>query len=321
MKSPRAFITGIAGFAGSWLAEELLAQGYQVAGSIYNHEPIDNIRHLENKLDLHELDIVDGEATTSLLTRLRPQYLFHLAAFASVGRSHQKVHVTLRVNLDGTLNMLEAARQLKGLKQLLFVSSAEVYGIFTPKTKTLTEKQPVNPVSPYGISKAAAEKLALYYHRVYDLPVVIIRAFNHSGPRQTDDFVIPAFARQIAKIEAGRQKSVLKVGDLSAKRDFSDVRDIVRGYRLAAEKGTPGEIYQLCSGKAVTVQKVLDILLAGAHKKVTVKPDPARMRKADIPLLRGNNRKAAAQFGFTIRYKLKETLTDTLDYWRNKTQV
>ena len=320
MKSPRAFITGIAGFAGSWLADELLANGYKVAGSIYNHEPTDNIRHLESQLDLHALDIIDGEATTSLLTKLKPQYLFHLAAFASVGRSHQEIRGTLRVNLDGTLNVLEAARQLKGLKQLLFISSAEVYGIFTPKTKTLTENQPVNPVSPYGISKAAAERLALYYRRVFELPVVIIRAFNHSGPRQTEDFVIPAFARQIALIEAGQQKPVLKVGDLSARRDFSDVRDIVRGYRLAAEKGTPGEIYQLCSGKAVTVQKVLDTLLAGAQKKVTVKPDPSRMRKADIPLLRGTNRKAATQFGFTIRYNLKETLTDTLDYWRKKTQ-
>lgn len=318
MKSPHAFITGIAGFAGSYLAEELLANGYRVSGTIYNHEPQDNIVHLESQISLHNLDIVDTDACERLLKKIKPDYLFHLAAFASVGRSHHKVRGTLMVNVDGTVNVLEAARQLPKLRKMVFVSSADVYGMFKPKSMTLTEAQPPAPVSPYGISKAAAERLCDYYHRVHDLPVVIVRAFNHSGPRQTDDFVIPAFAKQVAMIEAGRQKATLKVGDLSARRDFSDVRDIVRGYRLAAEKGIAGEIYQLCSGKAVAVRRVLDILLSRSRKQIRVEIDKSRLRKSDIPLLRGSCRKASSKLGYSVRYTIETMLTDTLEFWRSK---
>lgn len=321
MASPTAFITGIAGFAGSYLAEELLAAGFGVAGSIYKNESTGNIGAIKNDLRLFGLDILDANRCRKLLAGLKPDYIFHLAALASVGRSFETERLTYRVNFEGTLNMLQAAKMQKNLKALLVVGSADAYGMFRPRNKLLTEEQPFNPISPYGISKAAAEQVCRHYYYQYGLPVVIARSYNHCGPRQIDSFVVPSFARQIASIEAGRQKPVVKVGDLSARRDLTDVRDIVRGYRLAALKGQPGQVYQLCSGKAVSIARVLELLVAQSHKKIEIRVDPRRLRKADIPVLRGNNSKAVRRLGFKIRYSLKDTLCTTLDYWRDKLGV
>ena len=317
-KPDHAFITGIAGFAGSYLAEELLHQGYKVSGSIYNDESTRNIDRIKSDLRLVSLDILNSSACSTTIRKLKPDQVFHLAGVASVGRSFQKEKLTFQINFDGTVNILEAAKELPLLKALLFISSADCYGIFSPRNKTLTESQPLVPISPYGIAKAAAEHVVRYYSRQHKLPAHIARSFNHSGPRQTADFVIPAFARQVALIESDRQKPILKVGDLSARRDFSDVRDIVRGYRLIAEKGKPGEVYQLCSGKAVAIKTMLNILLSFSTRGIKVKTDKSRLRKSDIPVLRGSNRKAAQSVGFIARYKLRRTLLDTLEYWRGQ---
>jgi GDP-4-dehydro-6-deoxy-D-mannose reductase len=317
-KPNHAFITGIAGFAGSYLAEELLRWGYRVSGSIYNDESTQNIDEIKSKLRLVSLDILDGSACTTIIRKLKPDQIFHLAGVASVGRSFQKEKLTFQINFDGTVNILEAAKELPRLKSFLFISSADCYGIFSPKNKTLTEGQPLDPISPYGIAKAAAEHVVRYYGRQHKLPINIARSFNHSGPRQTPDFVIPAFARQVALIESGKQKPALKVGDLSARRDFSDVRDIVQGYRLIAEKGKPGEVYQLCFGKAVAIRTILNTLLSFSTRDIRVKIDKSRIRKSDIPVLRGSNRKAAQSVGFITRYKLRRTLLDTLEYWRGQ---
>ena len=318
MKTPLAYITGIAGFAGSYLAEELLAKGWRVAGSVYENESLENLSGFEDKLQLERLDILDADRVALRLSAVSPDYVFHLAALASVGRSFDLERATYRVNFEGSVNVLQGARSCDHLKKFVLVSSADAYGIFRPATKLLTESQPLNPISPYGISKTASEQLALYYHRQYNLPVAIARAFNHSGPRQRDDFVIPAFAKQIALIENHKQEPVINVGDLSARRDLSDVRDIVRGYRLIAEKGKPGQAYHLCSGKAVAIKQALATLLGMSKSKIKVVTDPARLRKSDIPVLRGSNRKAGRELGYNIRYTLKTTLSDTLNWWRNK---
>jgi len=318
VKKPHAFVTGIAGFAGSWLAEELLASGFTVSGALAPGEPTRNIHHLKSGLRLVTLDILDQKKCHRVIGRLRPDYIFHLAALASVGESFQKERLTFRINFDGTLNVLDAAREVRRLKALLFISSPEVYGRFRPVNKTLKEDHPFEPISPYGISKAAAENACQYYFRQYRLPVIIARAFNHGGPRQSDSFAIPSFARQVAAIEAGKQRPILKVGDLSARRDLSDVRDIVRGYRLAATRGKAGEVYQLCSGKTVPIKSVVADLVAMSSRKIKIQTDRSRLRKSDIPVLRGSNRKATQRLGYTIRYSLKETLADTLNYWRNE---
>ncbi|MBI5265684.1 MAG: GDP-mannose 4,6-dehydratase [candidate division Zixibacteria bacterium] len=316
MKSPLAYVTGIAGFAGSYLAEELLAHGWRVAGSVYDTEALDNLSGIESKLQLERLDILNPDRIREHLQAINPDYIFHLAALASVGRSFEMERATYRVNFEGTVNLLQGARSCAGLKKLVMVSSADAYGVFRPAAKLLTETQPLNPISPYGIAKAAAEQTALYYFRQFGLPVCIARAFNHSGPRQRDDFVIPSFAKQIAQIEKGKQEPVIHVGDLTARRDLSDVRDIVRGYRLVAEKGKPGQVYQLCSGRSVAIKQVLQTLLNQSSAKIKVATDPTRFRKSDIPVLRGSSRKAGRELGWTLRYTLKTTLSDTLNWWR-----
>lgn len=315
-KQPAAFITGIAGFAGSYLAEELLANGWTVSGSYLRGEPLDHITPFRRKISLKSLDILNARRCREVIAGAKPDYIFHLAALSSVGQSFGNERITYRVNLDGTMNMLEAAAELKRLEGFLFVSSGDAFGPLPKGRKTVTEAQPLNPISPYGIAKAAAEQTVRYYHRQYGLPTVIARPFNHLGPRQSDTFAIPSFAHQIALIELGKQKPVLQTGDLTARRDFSDVRDIVRGYRLLAMRGKPGETYHLCSGKSVPLKRVVKILVDLADRPIKVVTDPERVRKNDIPLLRGSFEKAHKQTGFDVRYSLKETLAETLAYWR-----
>jgi GDP-4-dehydro-6-deoxy-D-mannose reductase len=317
-RPPTAFITGIAGFAGSHLAEELLAHGWTVSGSILRGESLDNLISIRKKVSLVPLDILNARRCRDTIARVKPEYVFHLAAMASVGQSFGKERLTFAVNLDGTVNMMEAAGTYRELIKFVFVSSADAFGIISPKNKILTESQPLNPISPYGIAKAAAEHSAVYYHRQYGLPVVVARPFNHTGPRQAEAFVVPAFARQVALIMAGKQKPEMKVGDLSARRDISDVRDIVRGYRLLAERGKPGEIYHLCSGTAVQIKRILKLLVDMAGRPIQIVTDPDRLRKNDIPILQGSFEKARKQLGYDTRYSLKETLAETLAFWQTK---
>lgn len=311
-------VTGVAGFAGSYLAELLLAKGYRVYGVLAPGERLDNIRHIKNQLELDRFDITKPSRVDSYLKKVKPRYLFHLAAFASVGQSFRRERLTYDVNFTGSLNVFESAAGIAKLKQLVFISSSECYGIFSPTGRLLTESQPLNPVSPYGISKAAGEYLAAYYTRQYRLPVVIGRAFNHTGPRQSEVFVVPSFCKQIAEIETGKVRPLMKVGDLSVRRDLSDVRDVVNGYYLMAVRGTPGEVYQFSSGKAVSIKNVLETLLHLSPVDIKVDADKSRFRKADIPVLRGSNKKAYKQLQWRIQYRLQDTLRDTLEYWRDK---
>ncbi|MFQ5453812.1 MAG: GDP-mannose 4,6-dehydratase, partial [Candidatus Zixiibacteriota bacterium] len=213
---------------------------------------------------------------------------------------------------------LRAVRSLKIIEKLVFVSTSECYGKFQPQNKTLTEEQPFNPRSPYAISKAAAEFTCCYYANRFGVPVTIARSFNHCGPRQNVNFAIPSFAQQIARIEKRYSKPIIYVGNLSVKRDLSDVRDIVHGYRLLAEKGKPGRAYHFCSGKAVSIKSILNQLLKMSSCEIEIKIDPSRFRKNDIPIMRGDNSRAVKELGYNSRYHLRTTLKDTIDYWRNK---
>ncbi len=316
MTPQRAFITGIAGFAGSWLAKELLEYGYEVHGAIYSKHPRSRLREFRKSLHLYELNIMNPERCREVVAAVHPDYIFHLAAQASVGQSFEKERLTYKLNFDGTLNIIQAAAELPGLKALVFVSSSDCFGPIRASDLPLSEKHSCHPISPYGLSKLAGEHLCRYYYRQYGLPAIIARAFNHSGPGQDPIFVISAFARQIAEIEADKQSAALKVGDLSPKRDFSDVRNIVTGYRLLAERGRPGETYHLCSGKATSIRVMLNSLLKNSQKKITVQVDKSRLRKNDVPVIRGDNRKVVQAVGYSPRYKLNDTLRDTLNYWR-----
>ncbi len=314
----RVLITGIAGFGGSYLAELMLEKGYRVFGLLAPGEKYDNINHIKNDLALDRFDITRAEKVSAYTKKVKPKYLFHLAAMASVGQSFSKERLTYDINFTGSLNVFEASTsQISRIRRLIVISSADCFGVFSPKNKLLKEDQPLAPISPYGISKAAMEYLAGYYHRQYRLPVVIARSFNHTGPRQSDTFVVPSFCKQIATIEKGRRKPIITVGNLDVKRDLSDVRDIVRGYYNMAVRGKPGEVYHLSSGKSVAIKTVLDRLLGMSPATIKVTRDKSRFRKADIPILCGDNSRAEKELGWVPKYKLSETLKDTLDFWRN----
>ena len=318
MTKKKVFITGIAGFVGIYLARELLEFGYDVHGSIYKDDPAEHITILKKQTSLHRLNILQPLKCLDIIKQVKPDYIFHLAAFSSVGRSFGAEQLTYDLNITGTLNMLQAAVNLKVKPTFFLASTSEVYGTIKPQTKTLLETDPVNPVSPYGVSKVAAEQIVKMYHQQYQLPVFIARSFNHSGPNQHPAFVIPSFCRKIVEIERGLHKPTMTVGNLAVKRDLSDVRDIVRGYRLMAEQGKSGETYQLCSGKAVSIKTVLNKLLALSDVTIKVETDKKLYRKNDIPVIRGDFAKARKTFGYEPRYNLDSTLTDTLNYWRTK---
>lgn len=314
----KAFITGIAGFAGSYLAGNLLEKGFEVFGLLAPEEKTENIATIKKQVHLSRADLMDERRLAKIIRQIKPDYIFHLAAMASVGESFKKSRLTYQVNFFGTLNLLEAAVELKTLEKVILVSSGDIYGRAALETKSLDESRSPEPISPYGVSKFAAEVLGQFYHMHHGLPIVRARAFNHTGPRQSETYVIPSFCRQIALIEAGRQKPEILVGNLSARRDISDVRDIVEGYYLLARKGKPGRIYHLCSGKSLSISDLLNTLRSLSNEKIAVKVDKKRFRKADIPVLRGNNRRAAKELGWHRRYSLEETLKATLDYWRMK---
>jgi len=313
----KAFITGISGFAGSFLAEELLACGYEVFGTYLPSENLQNIKHIEDQISINPLDFLKPAVIPQMLACVKPDYIFHLGAQASVGRSFQNPLETYQINFNGTYHLLEAARKIKRLKGLMFVSSSDIYGIVKPKDLPLTEEHPLRPVSPYGVSKAAADMLGYQYYKNYDLPIVRIRAFNHSGPRQGRGFAISDFSSQIAELESSRRKKVIKIGDLSARRDISDVRDIVRGYRLSLEKGKPGEIYHLCSGQAIRIETLLRKLLKQSMVAIDIKVDSKLIRKTEVPVLKGDCSKAEKKIKYKRNFTIDDTLIDCLEYYRS----
>ncbi len=235
-----------------------------------------------------------------------------------MGQSFSIGETTFRVNVFGTYNVLQAVLSRRRLKKVVFVSSSDVYGPVRDDDLPLKPDHPFNPVSPYAHSKAAAEYLTRIYVEQYGLPLVTARSFNHSGPRQSSHFVIPAFCRKIAEAEQSRKKRTITVGNLSARRDISDVRDIVRGYRLLAEKGTVGKTYHLCSGKAHGIGDLLNRLLDLTDTPIKVSRNPKLFRKTDIPVLLGSYRAACRDTGWKPEIDIAETLADTLQYWREQ---
>ncbi len=317
----RVLITGVSGFAGSHLVEYLQAHqpGVQISGLIRVRSRMENIEHLADSIELVECDLLDFPSVHSALEKIRPDRIFHLAAQSFVPTSWNSPVATMHTNIDSTVNLLEAMRQL-GLNdcRMQIACSSEEYGMVLPEETPIRETNPLRPLSPYGVSKVAQDMLGYQYHASYGLFTVRTRGFNHEGPRRGEVFVTSAFAKQVAAVELGLQLPVIKVGNLTAKRDFTDVRDMVRGYWLALEKGVPGEVYNLASGQCITMQELLDRQLAMSTAKVTVETDPARMRPSDVEILLGDFSKFHAATGWKPEIPLEKTLTDTLAYWRER---
>jgi len=256
-----------------------------------------------------------------VIESLKPQRIYHLAAFSSPADSFENPVETYRVNFTGTLNLLSAWLRAGMDCRFLLVSSAEVYGIVPKEKLPPREETEFCPVNPYAGSKAAAEMLGLQFFRSYGLPIVRVRPFNHTGPRQSSRFVCSNFARQVAAIELGQRPPTIVAGNIDAARDFSDVRDIVRGYFDLLEHGAPGEAYQLCSGRSVSIRSILDMLIPFASKPVQVSVDKSSLRKHDAAEIWGDYSKAKLAVGWEPRHELANTLRELTNYWRESIKL
>ncbi len=311
----KALITGITGFVGSHLAEYLLSEGVEVFGAARWRSDRENIAHLEGKIKLVECDINDASSVKQMLVDIKPDRIYHLAGQSSVAASWNSPSETINTNVVGQINILEAVRSLAPDIRVHIPGSSEEYGYVENKDLPLTETSQLRPLSPYGVSKVAQDLLGYQYFKSHGLQIVRTRAFNHTGPRHADIFVTSSFAKQAAMIEKGIADPVIRTGNLDAKRDYSDVRDIVRGYVLALEKGEPGDVYNICSGKAVSIKEILDMILSFSSKKITVEQDPSRMRPSDIPVTVGDHSKFSLKTGWKSEIPLEKTLRDIFDYW------
>jgi GDP-4-dehydro-6-deoxy-D-mannose reductase len=297
----RALVTGASGFVGGHLTDHLRRSGDDVIG-----DPKGGI-----------VDIRDSEAVRSWFESARPEVVYHLAGWSDVGASWSAPEQVFRVNADGSLHVLRAAASV-GVQRVLLVSSADVYGIVDEADLPITEDHPLRPVSPYAASKVAADFLGLQAWLGHGLEVLRVRAFNHLGPGQSTHFVAPSIAARIAQNERDGTDEIL-VGNLDARRDLTDVRDVVRAYRLLVERGTPGEAYNVCSGSAVRIADLAASLLERAQRPMRLVADPTRHRPIDVPVLCGANDRLRAATGWRPEVLLDTTLDDILAEWRERT--
>ncbi len=313
----RALITGAGGFVGGHLSTYLLAHtDWELRGTVFPR-PVTE-QPTERRLRLQYADLRDAEGVRALVEEIQPHYVFHLAAQSFVPASFADPWDTLENNIRAQLNLLEAVRRSGRRARILVIGSNEEYGAPEPGELPQTEESPLRPNNPYAVSKVAQDFLGLQYYLAYDLPVLRVRPFNHTGPGQSPRFVVPAFASQIARIEAGLQEPVLKVGNLEAARDFTDVRDVVRAYHLAVTRGEPGEVYNVASGEARSIQGLLEELLSYSEVEIQVETDPERYRPVDVPVVYGNAGKFRQQTGWEPCIPFEQTLQDTLNYWRER---
>jgi GDP-4-dehydro-6-deoxy-D-mannose reductase len=316
--SLRSLITGAGGFVGGHLCAYLLAYtDWELTGTVYPH-PVDT-QPQEPRLRLRHADLRDLEGVQTLVGEVQPDCILHLAAQSFVPASFADPWDTLHNNIRAQLNLLEAVRRSGRDVRVLVVGSNEEYGAPKPEELPQTEESPLRPNNPYAVSKVAQDFLGLQYHLAYGLPVVRVRPFNHTGPGQAPRFVVPAFASQIARIEAGLQEPVMKVGNLEVARDFTDVRDIVRAYHLAVSQGEPGEVYNLASGRPQSVQGLLEMLLSYSRVQIRVERDPSRYRPVDVPVGCGSAAKFRQRTGWEPQIPFEQTLRDILAYWREQT--
>ena len=313
----RALITGVTGFAGGHLAEYLLSLGDQVVGASVSGKWPAELADMGSKIRTiaHDLGIGDPAVLVKLLEEERPDVIYHLAAQASPGRSREDPRGAWRTNLGGTLNLLESVRTSGSSPRIVLVGTGASYGNPAPEHLPVNESCPLRPTNPYAASKAAADMAGLEFALGRGGDLVVVRPFNHTGARQSDTYVLSSFARQIAEIEAGCRDHI-DVGNLEVVRDFTDVRDVVRAYRLLAEKGVAGEVYNLGTGRSVTLSALLDHLISLARVPVEVRISSDRLRSSDHPIVLADASKLHAATGWAPCFAIEQTLSDTLEYWR-----
>ena len=311
----RALITGIDGFVGPYLARELRAQtDWSLVGLGRHPQPDDSHTSIV-------ADLLDRDHVARVVDELAPRYIFHLAAQSHVPTSQEDGGATLHNNIAAQVNLLDACRALPEPPRILVVGSGEEYGLVRADEMPIREEQPFRPTNPYAVSKVAQDLLGWQYFHSYGLPIVRVRPFNHFGPGQSDRFVLAAFARQVAEVESGLRPPLVRVGNLDAERDFLDVRDVVRAYRLALTRGVPGEVYNIGGGVPIRVGAALDQLLALASCPIAVEFDPERVRPSDVPILIADTSRLRAATGWRPEIPFEQSLRDTLNWWRERVGV
>lgn len=310
----KALIIGGAGFVGGHLANHLEEKGWSVAITKLPAEPTPG-----NGREAYDLDILAPDQVEQLIRDLKPDAIFHLAAQSSVALSWKKPALTIDVNVKGAIHVLDAVRLVKDYRpRILLIGSGEEYGQIRPEETPVSEETPVRPGNIYAATKVAQNLIGGIYAKAYGMEIMMIRAFNHIGAGQAPMFVTADFCKQVAEAEKGQREPILRVGNLSAKRDFTDVRDVVRAYVLLLEKGRVGETYNVGSGHAIAIEELLHRILKLSPLSISIETDPEKLRPVDIPIIEADTRKLVGDTGWHPRYPLEETLRWTLDDWRDK---
>lgn len=305
-------IIGGAGFVGNFLINHLINDcGWSVAVTKLENEKIE-----QSQVEQFNLNILDKKAISDLLREVHPDYIIHLAAQSSVAVSWNNPALTIDVNIKGSVNVLDAVRELDYKPKVLIIGSGEEYGHILPNETPIMEKTPTRPGNIYAATKACQNMIGKIYADAYQIDVIMVRAFNHIGPNQSPIFVVSDFCKQVAEIEKGLREPIIKVGNLSAKRDFTDVRDVVRAYSMLIQNGKSGEIYNVGSGKAISIQDILDLILSCSSAKIKVEVDPEKLRPVDVPIIEADITKLQKCTGWEPEIVLKNTILDTLKYWR-----
>ncbi len=308
----KGLVIGAAGFVGNYLINEMYANGMEVYATKLPHEKFNN-----PYAKVYDLDILDKDAIVALLFEVQPNYIFHLAAQSSVGLAWKNPTLTVDVNIKGSINVLDAVRELFYKPRVLLIGSGEEYGYIRPEETPIQEDNALRPGNIYAATKICQNMIANIYSKAYDMELMMVRAFNHAGPGQAPLFVVSDFCKQVVEIEKGLREPVMKVGNLAAKRDFTDVRDVVKAYVKLVAMGQAGETYNVGSGNAQEIREILDLIISMSNKDIRVEIDLNKIRPVDVPIIEADISKINRLTGWKPQIPLSQTIKETLDYWRN----
>ncbi|TCL59346.1 GDP-4-dehydro-6-deoxy-D-mannose reductase [Kineothrix alysoides] len=310
----KALIIGASGFVGGYLARHLLDEcDMEVYATKLPYQDIE-----DENIKKYDLDILEKEEIVSLLFEIRPDYIFHLAAQSSVGMAWKNPGVTIDINIKGSVNVMDAVRELYYKPRVLLIGSGEEYGHIKSDEIPISEETMIRPGNIYAATKVCQNMIGSIYAQAYDMEIMMVRAFNHIGPTQAPIFVVSDFCKQVAEIEKGMRDPVMYVGNLDSMRDFTDVRDVVRAYALLMEIGKPGETYNVGSGRAVAIREILNLIISLSDKDIKVEIDQNKIRPVDVPIIEADIAKIKELTGWKPKIPLQQTIKETLNYWRER---
>lgn len=311
----KGLIIGAAGFVGNYLIKELHDSGIDAYAT-----KLPNEKFASKYAVTYDLDILNKDAITNILFEIQPDYIFHLAAQSSVGVAWKNPTLTVDVNIKGSINVMDAVRELFYKPRVLLIGSGEEYGYIRTGETPIAEDNALRPGNIYAATKACQNMIGNIYSKAYDMDLMMVRAFNHIGPGQAPLFVVSDFCKQVAEIEKGVHKPVIMVGNLAARRDFTDVRDVVKAYVKLVQKGVPGETYNVGSGNAREIRQILEKVVSMSKREIRIETDPNKIRPVDVPIIEADISKLSALTGWKPEIPLEQTIRETLDYWRAELQ-